>query len=153
MAAAEHSAQRPNAWLLDFGQGLRAAVGTRVLLQIIDNPKLHPIPCTPLYCHSVVSWQGKLLPVMDMASRLGTTAQNPRLLAVAAYQDHPEETTRFCALLLDALPVAVAVGDAQSCPLPEQAAGWTRLALSCFEYQGAAIPVLHLARVFSKQTR
>lgn len=150
MAAERPSAQRPNAWLLDFGQGVRAAVGTRVLVHIIDDPRVHPVPCTPPHCHGVVSWQGKLLPVLDMAARLGAAAQMPRLLAIAAYQDRPEEPARFGALLLAAPPVAVVVGDAQSCPLPEQPAGWDRYAVSCFDHQGKAVPILHPGRVFSQ---
>lgn len=149
MAQDRLSAQQPNAWLLDFGQSVRAAVGARILLQIIDNPKLLDVPCTPPYCRSVMSWQGRLLPVMDMAARLHGLPQTPHYLLVVGYQDSPDEPMRYGALLVSAAPVAIAVGDAQSCPLPEQPAGWGRYACSCFEYQGAAIPVLHLGRIFS----
>ncbi len=150
MAAKKITMLHPNAWLLDFGQSLRAAVGTRVLLQIFDNPQLHAVPCTPAYCHSVLHWQGRLLPVMDMAARLAGAPQTQRLVAVAGYQERPGEPTRFGALLLSALPVAIAVSDAQSCPLPEQPAGWSHCAVSCFDHQGEAIPVLHPGRIFSR---
>ena len=150
MAAEELPLQRPNAWLLDFGQSVRAAVGTRVMLQIINDPKPHPVPCAPSYCRSVVSWQGRLLPVMDMAARLGGAPQVPRLLAVAAYQTQSGAPTQYGALLLDALPVAIAVGDAQSCSLPEQPVGWEKYSLSCFDHNGVAIPVLHLAKIFAR---
>ncbi|HLP96927.1 MAG TPA: chemotaxis protein CheW [Sideroxyarcus sp.] len=149
MAAVQLSAQAPDAWLLDFGQSFRAAVGKRVMVQIIDDPKLHAVPRTPAYCRSTVLWQGRVLPVMDMAARLGGAPQAPRLLAIAAYHDQTDKSTRFGALLLDALPAAIVVGDAKSCPLPEQSTAWDNLSLSCFEYQGAAVPVLHLARVFA----
>ena len=139
-----------NAWLLDFGQSLRAAVGARVLLQIFDNPQLHEVPCTPAYCRSVLPWQGRLLPVMDMAARLTDTPQAQRLVAVAGYQERPEVPVRFGALLLSAPPVAIAVSDAQSCPLPEQLPGWGQLSLSCFDHQGEAVPVLHLGRIFGR---
>ncbi|MBI3480755.1 MAG: chemotaxis protein CheW [Nitrosomonadales bacterium] len=144
--------QPPNAWLLDFGQSCRAAVGTRVLLQIMERPKLHAVPCSPAYCHSVLSWQGRLLPVMDMAVRLGGVRQAPRLLAVVGYRDQPDEPVHFAALLLDALPVAISVSNTQASPLPEQPAGWDQFALSCFAYQDAAIPILHLGRIFSGQS-
>jgi chemotaxis signal transduction protein len=140
---------RLNAWLLDFGHTLRAAVGTRVLLHIIDNPKLHIVPCTPAYCRSVVSWQGQLLPVMDMASILDGNPQIPLLLAIAGYQDQTENITRFGAFLLSAPPTAIAVADTQSCPLPEQPISWNKFALSCFNYHDEAIPILNLARIFS----
>ncbi len=150
MAAEKLTMLHPNAWLLDFGQSLRAAVGARVLLQIFDNPQLHEVPCTPPYCRSVLSWQGRLLPVMDMAARLTDAQQAQRLVAVAGYQDRPEEPVRFGALLLSAPPLAIAVSDAQSCPLPEQIPGWGQFSLSCFEHQGEAVPVLHLGRIFSR---
>jgi len=141
---------RPNAWLLDFGQTLRAAVGMRVLLQIIDTPRLHAVPRTPQYCHSVVSWQGRLLPVVDMAAVLGNAPQKPHLLAVAGYQEHPGEPTRFGALLLSSPPVAIIVGNDQACALLDPAETWNKLSVSCFGHQGDAIPVLHLGRIFSR---
>jgi chemotaxis signal transduction protein len=127
---------------------MRAAVGTRVLLQILDAPSLYEVPCTPDYCHSVLSWQGRLLPVMDMAARLGEAPQAGRLVAVAGYQDGPNGAVHFGALLLAAPPQAIAVGDAQSCALPESFP--SQYAISCFDHEGEAIPILHLARIFSE---
>jgi chemotaxis signal transduction protein len=150
MAAEKLPVLRPNAWLLDFGHAFRAAVGTRVMLQITDSPRLHPLPCTPPHCRNAVFWQGRLLPVMDMAARLGGPAQTQRLLAVVGYQDRQGEPTRFGALLLAAPPVAIAVGDDQSCALPEQPADWKKFSVSCFDYRGTAVPVLHLPRIFSR---
>lgn len=141
---------RPNAWLLDFGHALHAAVGTRVLLHVIDNPKLHTVPCSPSYCHSVFSWQGQLLPVMDMASLLTGDTQTPLLLAIAGYQDQTENVTRFGAFLLSAPPTAIAVSDTQSCPLPEHPVSWSKFSLSCFNYYNEAIPILNLARIFAR---
>ncbi len=147
--AQERLLEQPNAWLLDFGRSIRAAVGVRILLQIIDRPTLHDVPRTPPYCRSVLSWQGRLLPVMDLAARLGSSPQAPQYLVVVGYQDSPDEPTRFGALLVSAPPAAIAVGDAQACALPEQPADWGKFACSCFEHEGAAIPVLHLGRIFS----
>jgi hypothetical protein len=87
---------------------------------------------------------------MDLAARLGGEAQTPRMLAVAAYQPQPGAPARYGALLLASLPIAISVSDAQACALPEQPLGWGRLALSCFEHHGEAIPILHLGRIFSR---
>ncbi len=141
---------RPNAWLLDFGQTLRAAVGMRVMLQIIDSPKLHSVPCTPPHCHSVFFWQGRLLPVVDMAVILGNGPQKPHLLAIAGYQEQSGDPTRFGAFLLSAPPVAIIVGNDQACALPDPQEEWNKLSVSCFGHQGDAIPVLHLGRIFSR---
>ncbi len=149
MAIEKLTTLQPNAWLLDFGHSMRAAVGTRVLLQILENPPLHEVPCAPAYCHRVLSWQGRLLPVMDVAARLAGAPQARKLVAVAGYQEQPDEPVHFAALLLSAPPVAIAVSDAQSCPLPEEFAGWSQFSLSCFDHQGEAVPVLHLGRIFA----
>ncbi len=141
---------RPNAWLLDFGQALRAAVGMRVMMQIIDHPKLHAVPCTPPHCHSVFSWQGRLLPVIDLAVILGKAPQKPHLLGVAGYQEHPGDPTRFGAFLLSTPPEAIIVGNDQACPLPDPQDEWNMLSVSCFGHKGDAIPVLHLSRIFSR---
>ncbi len=151
MAVDRNPEERPNAWLLDFGHTLRAAVGMRVLLQIVDDPKLHPVPCTPPHCHSIHAWQGHMLPVVDMAALLGFDAQSKRLLAVAAYQEHPGDPVKFGALLLAAPPVAIIVDNEQACSLPEYPEAWGKFSLSCFGHQGDAVPVLHLGRVFAKQ--
>ncbi len=152
MAAPKNPEERPNAWLLDFGQMLRAAVGMRVLLQIIDQPRLHPVPCTPAHCRSVYSWQGRLMPVVDMAVLLGHEPQTPRLLAIAGYQESPGEAPRLGGLLLSTAPIPLIVGNDQACALPEQSDVWPKFAISCFGHQGDAIPVLHLGRIFSKQS-
>ncbi len=153
MASEKAARSRANAWLLDFGHGLCAAVGTRVLVHLIDDPKTYEVPCTPAYCREVAIWQNRLLPVMDMSARLGGSALQSRLLAVAAYLDQPGDTLRFGALRLAAPPRALSVEDAQACSLPDQPAAWTEFAMSCFEYQRAPVPVLHLARVFSRPTQ
>lgn len=142
---------RPNAWMLDFGDALRAAVGARVLVQIIDRPRLHPVPCTPSHCHSIYAWQGRLMPVVDVAVLLGREPQAPRLLAIAAYQEHAGDAVKFGALLLSAPPAAVIVGNEQACSLPEYPDTWEKFSLSCFGHQGEAIPVLHLGRIFASQ--
>jgi len=151
-APIQQSQERPNAWLLDFGQTLRAAVGLRVLLQIVDGPRLHSVPCTPPHCRSVLPWQGRLLPVLDLAVLLGSQPQQPHLLAVAAYQERLGEPTRFGALLLTTPPVGIIVGNDQACPLPEYPQAWGKFALSCFGHQGDAIPVLHMGRLLSRRS-
>ncbi len=138
-----------NAWLLDFGHGLRAAVGTRVLLHLIDDPRLFAVPCTPSYCRQVAFWQDRVLPVMDMAARLGKAPLPPRLLAVACYFDPLDVAPRFGALALASAPIAVTVSDHAACALPEHPAGWSGLAASCFQHQGAPVPILHLGRIFA----
>lgn len=140
---------RMNAWVLDLGMGYKAAVGMRELLHLIDVPRTFAVPCAPLYCHKVVFWQERLLPVMDIASRLCGTAQEAQFIAVIGYQQKRGEPPKFGTLLLASTPLRVEVSDEQACNLPEKILGWNELAISCFDYQGDALPVLDLNRIFS----
>lgn len=144
---------RMNAWLLDFGDSCRAAVGTRELLHLVDAPATFDVPCTPDYCRSVVYWQERLLPVMDIAARLGAAPQRAPFLAVIGYQQQRGEYPQFGALKLASPPQQLAVSDEQACPLPAQIGAWQELAISCFEHQGAPIPVLNLKYIFGNAPR
>ena len=66
-----------NAWILDFGMDFCAAVGVREILHLVDDSPSFAIPCTPLFCHRVIIWQGNLLPLMDLAARGGLDAKRP----------------------------------------------------------------------------
>jgi len=138
-----------NAWILDLGSNYRAAVGGRELLHLVDVPAIFSVPCTPLYCRSALFWQGKLLPVMDIAARLSGTAHDAQFIAVVGYQQRRGEYPQFGAVQLLSPPLQVAVSDEQACDLPQTAQGWDELAISCFGYLGAAVPVLDLNRLFN----
>jgi chemotaxis signal transduction protein len=138
-----------NAWLLDFGDTCHAAVGTRELLHLVDAPSTFAVPCTPAYCSHIVLWQERLLPVLDIAARLGGLPRTAPFLAVVGYQHQRGEYPQFGALRLAAPPKQLAVSDEQACRLPEGSNAWRDLAISCFEYQGEAVPVLDLCRIFS----
>jgi chemotaxis signal transduction protein len=140
---------RMNAWLLDFGDACHAAVGTRELLHLVDAPSTFAVPCTPAYCNHIVLWQEHLLPVLDIAARLGALPRTAPFLAVVGYQHQRGEYPQFGALRLAAPPKQLAVSDEQACRLPEGSNAWQDLAISCFEYQGKAVPVLDLCRIFS----
>lgn len=140
---------RMNAWILDLGMGYKAAVGGRELLHLIDVPTIFPVPHTPLYCRSVVFWQERLLPVMDIAARLSGATQNAHFIAVIGYQQKRGDPPQFAALQLASPPSHVAVSDEQACSLPENVRGWDELAISCFEHQGDVLPVLNLNRLFT----
>ena len=138
-----------NAWILDFGMDFKAALGARELLHLIDVPKTFTVPCTPSYCRKVVSWQGRLLPVMDVAFRLSGVSQPEQFIAVVGYQQKRGEYPQFGAVLMTTPPRHVAVNDKQACELPETMQRWSELIISCFELQGDAVPVLNLNQLFS----
>ena len=138
-----------NAWILDFGKNYRAAIGARELLHLLDVHSTFAVPCTPTYCHSVVAWQERLLPVMDIASRLSGKSQDAQFIAVVGYQKKRGEYPQFGALLLASPPLQAEVSDEQACNLPQNIPGWNELAISCFDYHGDAMPVLDLRRLFN----
>lgn len=139
---------RMNAWLLDFGGSCQAAVGLRELLHLVDTPSSFAVPCTPAYCRRVVLWQERLLPVMDIAVRLGAASAATSFLGVVGYQRQRGEHPQFGALALASPPRQLAVTDDQACRLPEENSAWRGLAISCFEHQGVPVPVLNLNRIF-----
>ena len=138
-----------NAWVLDFGMGYRAAVGRRELFHLIDVPTSYIVPCTPAYCRRVFFWQGKLLPLMDMSSRMGGTEQNAPYIAVVGYQHKRGEHPQFGAIQMTSPPSQVAVSDEQACAIPDELRGWRELAISCFDLNGDAVPILNLNRIFN----
>jgi hypothetical protein len=93
-------------------------------------------------------WQERLLPVMDIAARLGGAARTSPFLGVVGFQQQRGEYPQFGALMLACPPRQVLVTDEQACPLPEENTAWRALAISCFEHEGAPVPVLNLNRVF-----
>lgn len=138
-----------NAWVLDFGQGYRAAVGTRELFHLIDIPVFFIVPCTPAYCHRVLFWQGKLLPLMNMASRMGAAEQEAPYIAVVGYQQQRGAPPQFAALQMVSPPSQISVNDEQACEIPDELKGWHNLAISCFDLQGDAVPILNLNQIFN----
>ncbi|MES2935704.1 MAG: chemotaxis protein CheW [Pseudomonadota bacterium] len=139
-----------NAWLLDFGKPLRAAVGMRELLQIIDASEIYEVPLTPAHSRHIMFWQKRMIPVMDLSLRLGAKATQSKMLALVGYQDHANQSVGIGAIVLAAPPLKIAVDDADAAVLDEQTSGWRELAISGFAREGAVIPVLHLSRVFGQ---
>jgi len=137
-----------NAWVLDFGAGYKGSVATRELLHLIGVPSSFVVPSTPKYCHRVLFWQGNLLPLIDVASRLGGEAGEAPFVAVVGYQQKRGEYPQFGALQLASPPSQVSVSDEQACKLPPEFEVWNELAISCFEQEGIAVPILNLNRLF-----
>lgn len=138
-----------NAWILDFGMGYKAAVGARELIHLIDVPVSFSVPYTPEFCHRVLFWQGMMLPLMDVAARLGGDGQDSPFVAVVGYQQQRGELPQFGAVQLAAPPAKVAVSDEQACNLPPDLSVWQGLVVSCFDFQGQVTPVVNINRLFS----
>lgn len=143
------------AWLLDLGAGYRAAVGERQLVHLLYAPQSYPVPRTPAHARRVLPWQEHLLPVFDVVNWLGG-ALPPTGLPVAgifAYQRGQGEMPQYGALWLAAPPARLSVTDQQACDLPEPNSAWQALAISCFEHEGAPVPILDLRRLYGTVPR
>lgn len=140
------------AWILALDDALRAAVGERELIHLIEAPTLLDAPLSPPYCRQVLVWNENLLPAMNLAAwlRPGKPVQYRWPLAgVFAYQTKPGAEPAYGALLLAGIPERARVTDNQACALPKQPAGWRTLAISCFRWGDDPIPVLDLPHLFT----
>jgi hypothetical protein len=146
-----------NAWLLDLGGGLLAAVGELEMVHMLpDDPELFEIPQSPAYCRNVLVWQGEILPLMNLASRVldRPVKENRNLVAITAFQEYPGAEVRHGALILHAPPERIRVNDSHACDLSGFQTVWRRLALACFEYTDRGpVPVLDLCNLFLLPSR
>lgn len=138
------------AWILALDQQLRAAVGEREMVHLIEAPTLLAVPHSPFHCRQVLVWNNILLPAMDLAAWLrGQPAPRPQTLAgVFAYQAHPGADPEYGALLLAGIPTRTRVTDEQACALPKQPDHWRTLAIACFRQGDQPIPILDLPHIF-----
>lgn len=142
--------KKSTAWLLDFGETKKVAVGERELLHLLPQPELFDVPLASAYCARVLSWQERLLPVWDLGVWFGDDPDHrpAPLAAVIGYQAQGESVPSFGALLLAEPPQRIEVGDEQFCELPD-GLPWPAIAASCFRHGEQAVPILDLAVMFS----
>jgi chemotaxis signal transduction protein len=151
-----------NGWLLELRGPWRAAIGLRELIHVLPySPRLHMVPQAPLHARHVLLWEGKVVPVLDLAAYLeagaefepGTATNRPsfdHLVGIVAYQ--AGSGVGLGGMLLGKVPERVCVTDEQACALPESPVGWQRLAISCFRHPDhGAVPILDLPGLFCRR--
>ncbi len=141
-----------SAWVLNIGGDLRAAVGERELVHILDEFEAQDVPTAPHHCRQVILWQDEILPLMNLTTWLkGRTVQLVKpLVGVLAYQPHAGGPVGYGGVLLATMPSRTKVRDEQACELPRYEPGWRRLAISCFsDEQRSPIPILDIPTIFS----
>ncbi|HRZ24109.1 MAG TPA: chemotaxis protein CheW [Candidatus Contendobacter sp.] len=138
------------AWVLALDQQLRAAVGEREMVHLIEAPTLLEVPRSPFYCRQVLVWNDAVLPAMDLAAwlRRQPAHRAQTLVGVFAYQTQPGADPEYGALLLASIPMRASVTDEQACALPQQPDDWRTLAISCFKQNNQPIPILDLPHIF-----
>ena len=141
------------AWVLDFGNGRRAAVAHSQQLHLELAPKVLPMLLAPRSARHLLLWNEHCLPVLDFGAwcdqGAGADESTARgLLSVYAYAGK-DGTHRLGALWLAQAPVRVDVDDARACELPQQLEQWRGLCTACFDDERfGAVPIVDLSRIF-----
>jgi hypothetical protein len=148
------AAPRAPARLLEYARGRFVALPTHTTLELLEHPAILAVPGGAYYGYGLLAWQGQQIPVLNFDALLrayagAIPAAAPRYALVIAYQQVPRGPVRHGALGLAALPRTVEVGDETGCELPEDGDLWSVLALSCFQYEGQAVPIIDTARLFA----
>jgi len=141
------------AWILTLGD-VRAAVGVREQVHLMLEPEAAEVAATPAHCRHVIFWNGRCVPVMDLARWLAPLALSAnvdrhRHLGIYAFQPEGSPEVDFGALWLARPPHRVQVDDAAAGSLPANSARWPAVAHGCFKDAGGAVPILDLAKIFS----
>lgn len=139
------------AWLLDFGNGLQAAVGHHEMWQVLLSPVLFEIPCTPPFAREVLVFQERILPVLDVYYFFHhkSILTKSNIVGIAVYQDDPTQPIRYGCLHLASMPQNITVSDSEICELPEEQPFCEPLALSSFSQNEVAIPIINVGYWFS----
>lgn len=151
----ETSKSRALACLLEYARDARVALPVHAGVELVEKPRVISVPGMPNFALGLMAWQGRHLPLIDLSRYLqdgATEAPTPfSHVLVVAYQPDPGQPLAYGALCAPFLIRLVEVNDSQQCPLPVGNERWSAIALSCFEYQGKAVPVIDTARIFLKK--
>jgi chemotaxis signal transduction protein len=147
-----------NAWLLECGEVLTVAVSDHEIVECVHPERYHKVPGTPDYCSSVLAWQDKLVPVMDLAAALDgipKTSMDTAFVCLLSYQLAPKQPLQYLALRINNTPQKILVDDEQVCEMPAE--GFSALlksvSLCAFSHQQLPVPILDIAKLCSDEFR
>lgn len=143
------------ACLLAYAPNASIALPVHASVELVEQPRVVPVPGMPHFCQGLVAWQGRQLPLIDFQAYLqapGNARAAPAYshVLIVAYQTAPGRPIEYGALCAPFLVRMIGVADSQQCPLPAGEACWPSIAVSCFMNQGQTIPVLDPARIFDR---
>jgi hypothetical protein len=144
---------RAPARLLEYKRGAFVAFPAHTTLGLIECPPVVAVPGAPYYCHGLIAWQGRQLPLLDLNTLLRAypEAAEPPIghVLVLAYQSAPGQPLEYGAVCARLLVRMIDVADSQQCELPGDSDLWPWVSLACFDYAGHAVPVLDTSRIFA----
>lgn len=142
------------AWLLDFGRGLRAAVGIHEMSHVLLETKLYEIPRAPYYCTEVLVFEGMILPVMDVISLIEQqriVREGYDVIGISVYQEATTGDLNYAAMHLAMMPAPLFVDNRDACELPADLDYWRPYTLSCFVYEEKPIPIIDFAKLYAPE--
>jgi chemotaxis signal transduction protein len=147
---------RATAYLLEYSKNRYVAFPPYAGVELVEDPRVVPVPGMPNFCLGLMAWQGRQLPLLDLSRLLSGSNSVPGKAAVGhvlvvAYQSAPDRPLEYGAVNAPFLINIVGVVDSQQCDLPSDVDILARISLSCFEYEGHAVPILDGARLFERR--
>jgi chemotaxis signal transduction protein len=148
--------RRGVARVLEYARERYVALPPHTTIELLETPTIIQVPGAAAYAHGLMSWQGVWLPVINLELLLHGDATHqraanaPRYALVVAYQPAPRQAMAHGAIALSVLPQFTAVTDDMQCEWPDDNPRWPQLALSCFQHEGHAAPILDSSRLFAR---
>jgi len=144
-----------HAGLLKPAADLQIAVPEYQMAEYVVDPDLAPVPLAPQHCRSVLFWQDKIVPLMELAQLAGNDSAGPvESVVVMAYQNQPGAPLRYVGIAVAEPPARIPVDDEQVCDPAEDYADCLRaVTLSCFSHDGQPTTILNLERLGSVDFR
>jgi hypothetical protein len=142
-----------DARLIEYAPGRRIALPPHTTYALIDHPAVETVPGAAGYAYGLTMWQGNRLALLDLnvlfhGDAGAVLSAAPRYALIIAYQSVARGPLAYGAIAMNALPQTIAVGDEAHCALPGDSKLWPQLALSCFQHEGQAVPIIDTSRLF-----
>ncbi len=151
-AEAAESGPQVAARLIEYARGRYIALPPHTTYALLEHPEVVGVPGAAHYACGLLTWQNMRLPLIDLHALLHADTEPsiaPRYALIVAYQSAARGPLAYGAIGLAALPQTIAIGDEAQCALPGDSKLWPLLALSCFQHEGQAVPILDTARLFA----
>lgn len=140
------------AQVIEYARGHHAALAPCAAVELLDQPRTAEVPGAAYYCQHLLQWRDAWLPLLNLRVLLTGYREaylmSSRYALVVAWQSSARAPLSYGALALPFLPRVVEAQDADQCPLPTDSDLWPLLALSCFQHEGKAVPIIEVGTLF-----
>ncbi len=153
-AATAEPGSQVAARMVEYANGRHIALPPHTTYALTAQPTFEAVPGCAHYAYGLLTWQGIRLPLLDLDALLHADpstilSTSPRYALIVAYQSIAHGPLAYGAISMNSLPQTIAIGNEAQCALPGDSRLWPQLALSCFQHEGEAVPILDTARLFA----